>query len=1059
MAVQQVLRKCGQWSVTLRPEAPTGVVGALEPFGHVVIVPGMLNPAERATELLAAARYVGVLRDIQASSGTVTLSGLGLESWLGDDDGQGPCLEHPAGSVTGVSFADAIRAVLPTSGAIIEGTLYPGVPGTYTGNHAYQTARTAVDYICDTMSAEWRVTSTGRLDAGPASALFNLSPTCVIVRNDPGRDVALKAIPGGVDSTRSVKGYTTRVVLVAAALAGGTADAATVPFKDLHGNPVRIVRVIDEQDDTLIANAATRAQAALAATNVISTTTRLSADDFDVAGDFQPGDAVWVYDPAAGVFDDTNEVQFRGQAIYPVAVRVMSVTWPVQEGYTVAYRTGNGEWVDLTPWVQWEPSTGGAVEVSDRLMSPLTSRFGSIGTQVAGGGGGAGDTAVPGVPVLGAFTTTSYQPDDGLSRAAVKLTWTQPTNTDGSTIVDGDRYEIRYRPSGTADWQITAVPFDHLSATVTNLPPSTGFDWQIRAVDYATPTNYGAWSSTTAYTTADDVTAPPTPAPASVAASLIAVQVTHQLGLAAGGTFNLPLDMDHLEVHMGATAGFTPDASSLAGKLQATGAMVSGGVAAVGTFPTSSTAAVFVKVVAVDKTGNRSTASSAASATATLIDNAHITDLTVSKITAGTLSVAVTLSGSIKTGTSGARTEMDINGIRLYNSAGVNTFDANTSTGNVALTGTLTTATSGNRIEVTSTGGVGTMYFRPATGTDYAYLNSPSSGQLAINSGNAGSGFYTRVFALPTLVEMAYLTTGQVTAGGRFYADAAGAHITGESGDAISAVVASGASMILDTTANLDSSAGSYVHLTGNAIMHGSGGAQFHAYNSTAYMESPSGGGGCVVGVQSGGSYVWAQDSTLDIQGNSQLNLYGDTVYLGASSGDVVRSDAIYNTTATFTANVGIATTPIGRLYRLTSSARYKVDIAPVGLDPDGLYDLQPITYFDRGQAEEAGSTVGLSQHVGLIAEQVAAIPGWGPLLAELDEDGDPESVNYERVGVAALVWLRDLEDRVRAMEKVPALPKRKAIPKAITGLSTKPRKRRPQPSRDGQRPAAVTPQ
>ena len=53
--------------------------------------------------------------------------------------------------------------------------------------------------------------------------------------------------------------------------------------------------------------------------------------------------------------------------------------------------------------------------------------------------------------MFGPFETTSYQPADGAALATVKVTWAQPLNTDGSTIVDGDHYEIRYRPVSTSE--------------------------------------------------------------------------------------------------------------------------------------------------------------------------------------------------------------------------------------------------------------------------------------------------------------------------------------------------------------------------------------------------------------------------------------------------------------------------------------------------------------------------------------------------------------------------------------------------------------------------------
>jgi hypothetical protein len=446
MPVQSVLRKLGQWSIRLKADAPPGIVSALEFFGHIAVIPGRVNPVERGDECLTLARYVGIFRDYEAGS-QVTLSGVGLAAWLGDEDGKADVIEYPGTTVTAATFADSVRAVLPASGAITEGTLYTGVPGTITNTWMYVSPRTALDYICDTMGGEWRVNNDGTLDAGPAAALFVTSPQCVIARRDvAGTDMATRAVPGDLSTTRSVKDTSTRVVIVAQALGGGTADVASTPYKDLHGNPVALTRVVDEVDQTTTTNAAARAQALLNLFSGVRNGVRLSVSEFDVAGDFAPGDVVWVWDPDAGLEDTANEVPFRGRLLQPAAVRVLAVTWPVTDGYTVGFRGSDGAWTDLTPWVEWESPSGGEVEVADTLSSALTAGVGGIGTQITGGGGGAGDTAVPDVPVFGTFTTTSYQPGDGLTKAAVTVTWTAPLNTDGSTIIDGDHYEIRYRP-------------------------------------------------------------------------------------------------------------------------------------------------------------------------------------------------------------------------------------------------------------------------------------------------------------------------------------------------------------------------------------------------------------------------------------------------------------------------------------------------------------------------------------------------------------------------------------------------------------------------------------
>ena len=219
MSVQDVLQACGQWNLSLVPDAPAGIVGALDYFGHVAIVPGRLNPVERGDELLTLARYVGILRAVEGKD-QVSLSGPGVAAWLGDEDGKGDVIEYPGVTVTSVTFPDAIRAVLPAHGAVTEGTLYSGIPGTLSNVFTYVTPRSAVDYVCTTMAngAAWRVNGNGTLDAGPASSLFRTTPTCVIVRRSAaGYDLTLKALPGDLDTLRDAKEYSSRVVLVAAA--------------------------------------------------------------------------------------------------------------------------------------------------------------------------------------------------------------------------------------------------------------------------------------------------------------------------------------------------------------------------------------------------------------------------------------------------------------------------------------------------------------------------------------------------------------------------------------------------------------------------------------------------------------------------------------------------------------------------------------------------------------------------------------------------------------------------------------------------------------------------
>jgi hypothetical protein len=308
-----------------------------------------------------------------------------------------------------------------------------------------------------------------------------------------------------------------------------------------------------------------------------------------------------------------------------------------------------------------------------------------------------GDKTVPKTPNFLSAYTNVYYPSDGITvRGQVELTWDLPFNTDGSFISDGHHFEIRYQPDNTADygatwfeagqfdwqdtftwgqptippivnsgWQTLYVGWDELSTVIQELTPGIDYVFQIRAVDSSTPQHFSEWSDNYEVSVAVDSIAPDKPAPPVVASSYLAIQVSHYLGKSTGGTFNLPPDMAYLEVHAG-TGAFYPDESSRIGKIIADAGLIRSGTPVIQSFNIDSTENIYVRVIAVDQTGNRSAPSDAATATINLIDDAHISDLTASKITAGTISSSIILGGVIKTAETGARAEMNFEGFRIY---------------------------------------------------------------------------------------------------------------------------------------------------------------------------------------------------------------------------------------------------------------------------------------------------------------------------------------------------------------------------------------------------------
>jgi hypothetical protein len=694
MTIKQVIQALGDWSLRLREDTPRHVLDQLDYLGHLAVLPGRLDPVQYGDNLLISARYVGVYRG-QDAQDEYALTGCGLAFWLGDEDDKGDIFESTV-TLTAQTFANSVTALLPAGGAVVAGTLH-SVAGTYTGTHRWETPRTALTRVVELFGAEWRVNNDGTLDAGTVAQLYQTTPKVLLVRKGQGgRELGRVAIPGRMRLETDIEDYSTRVVVLAEgegdAIATGSADALAVPYLDLHGNEVRMTRLVSSAE-TESSNADAVAQLQLNRFTNPRQAASLDADAYDIAGDLSVGDYLAVYDPANGFFDLNNAAYWQGQEINPIYLRCTELSWPVAAGWTVAFRRVNGSWVDLSDY--YEPETGQTRIGVGEFNRSLTS----IGTQPVGTRPN-GDSSIPASPAFTGLSVGTYQSgiDATITTAAIRAQWSTPLNIDGSTVLDGDRYEIRYRVNavigyqvshdemelfthddfGTHDamlsepveaspqWMTAVIGWGTNEFTIVELTPGVEYEIQIRGVDSATPPNFGPWSASSFVETLGDLIAPSIPAAPMVAGSRIAIQVVHELGKASGGTFSLEPDLDHLDVHVGGSASFMPSSDNRVGKLIATGGMVLGTQPAVGSFAVEQVDQIHVKVVAVDRSGNRSGASEAATVTAELIDDAHISDLTVSKVTAGTISAIWVNAASIVTALTGRRIALESDKIGVY---------------------------------------------------------------------------------------------------------------------------------------------------------------------------------------------------------------------------------------------------------------------------------------------------------------------------------------------------------------------------------------------------------
>ena len=569
---------------------------------------------------------------------------------------------------------------------------------TYTGKHYMESAYKSLKTIATSLDCEFKINNDGTIDVGPSSSLFTghgtSTPEGMIVRRMSGPDPAITGYSSVDLSTEFVaEDYVSRVELIASNYGKeinlGQADAKSVPYKDLFGNELERIQILSENDvpDSL---RNVRAEAYLNEYNKIQKTLSVGLEDYDVSGDINVGDIIYVYDPEVGFEDsqadatlenrDRNEITYQGQILHPVKIRVMGLTFPIATGMGVYYRDKDGNYTDLTDYVQFEVGVT-QIEVGSTTSNINQDLRGSASVIAVGG---TNEFTVPDAPTGFSAAKGTYQDGAGRPFAFAKLSWTEPNNTDGSRITDGNMYRVRYRQvtdvdgnnlidsndNQITDYEYLTVEFGTTSVVIKGLGISNTYEFGVAAIDNSGFS--GGFAVITAEQMPKDTIAPPEPvAPTgtfgSVASSAAKVQITHKLGAAktvAGATinsptnFSLPRDIDHLNVYRGTTSGFSVSASNFVGEIQARSGHIDLEIPAVNTFDVSTQGTAYYKVTAVDVAGNESAASAAASVTEQLIDTAFINDaaittlkvgdaqitdakidtLTASKITAGTIS-------------------------------------------------------------------------------------------------------------------------------------------------------------------------------------------------------------------------------------------------------------------------------------------------------------------------------------------------------------------------------------------------------------------------------------
>jgi hypothetical protein len=371
MPVTERLMGAGQWSIALDPATNKVTRDLLDYFGHIYIFDTPMRSGLNDATMIASSRWGGILRRRQTPW---AMSGVNMIAWLGDEDGKGPIIEVAGvGSVgTPAAFSAYMTAILAQCPAVTAGTA-TAVAGTHDPAYIWVTCRQALDNVCAIFNAEYRVNKDATIDTAPvgSSGMFKQTPTAVAMRRSSGRDLSVVGLSlTQLDVEIDAEEYIARQIVRDSTGVNTAAAGSATPYKDLHGNLIKMTK-LTISTLTNNASAATLAANLVAAGQVLRNAVTITTDEFDIDRDVIVGDWIWVYDADGSMVDTTNPIRYRGSTIYPLKLRVLAITWPIERGMGVWYRDRNGVWTDLTNYVLFE-APGAHFEVGVAVRAQLT---------------------------------------------------------------------------------------------------------------------------------------------------------------------------------------------------------------------------------------------------------------------------------------------------------------------------------------------------------------------------------------------------------------------------------------------------------------------------------------------------------------------------------------------------------------------------------------------------------------------------------------------------------------------------------------------------------------
>jgi hypothetical protein len=362
MSVQQIVQGDGQWSLSLKPGTPGAIRDLLNDedsfFSILRIFSGHIDADMVPT---MDPLFSGVL--LRADG--LECSGAGPNWYLGSADSTGdqfgPIFET-AITFTGGTLTQWTHDVADKAG-LGYGTI-GATAATWSGTLQYVTPRVVINpwmVAGFDQSLEYRVDPGLTLSVGRKTELYrtplgNDINTVIIEGQTVARtEVDLIGVSAPeMDLSNDATDLTRRVIIKGASTTSGSSVAGW-NYKNPDGGTLDRIRytVNDQVTSGDMPGALNRI---LEQYQDPKKDIRVSLAEQQPL-DFICGDYVWVYDPVKGLVDFTaSPFTYAGESIWPVAVRVMEMTWPIHAGLGVYLDATHqaGDVTDLTDYVQWE---------------------------------------------------------------------------------------------------------------------------------------------------------------------------------------------------------------------------------------------------------------------------------------------------------------------------------------------------------------------------------------------------------------------------------------------------------------------------------------------------------------------------------------------------------------------------------------------------------------------------------------------------------------------------------------------------------------------------------